>query len=51
MSGTFYGYQVHCNCGSYNVGYIPNSDKYSSYGDSEDFECLTCGHVFRVYTP
>jgi len=32
-------------------GFIPNSDEYSSYGDSEDFECLTCGNIFRVHTP
>ena len=51
MSATFYGYIVYCDCGSYNVGCIPNSDEYGAYRDSEKFECFTCGNEFRVYTP
>ena len=48
---TFYGYTVHCDCDSENVIFIPGSDAYSSYGDSERFKCLDCGNEFRVYAP
>ena len=48
---TFYGYMVVCDCGSENVKFILGSDTYSSYGNSERFECLDCGITFRVFTP
>ena len=48
---TFYGYTVHCDCGSENVIFIPGSAAFSSYGDSKRYKCLDCGNEFRVYAP
>ncbi|MDQ7095983.1 hypothetical protein REC12_20520 [Desulfosporosinus sp. PR] len=50
---TFYGYTVvcDCDCGSENTEFIPDSDEYSSYGNSERFKCMECGNEFKIYTP